>query len=323
MSNITSDELARLCGVSQGTVDRALNDRPGISEKTKRRILETAERYGFIKNMRASALVSGKSGILGLVVLSLNNEFFSALATSIEKSAEKLGYSTMLAQSFSSAEREKQSIKRLCGMGVDGLIVCSVGMGREYGGFLKSLDKPIVGVLNKPEGGFPFAGIDDFSAMRDSVFYAAARGYTRFSLFAPTLKYEKESNIYAQKSRRDGFVSAVRELGKEENVCVAESEVFRAVEKGRRAVLCTSDYYALKLAEYLKEKDIIVKRDYGLMSFDNIAALRYIEPRLVTVDYSADEIGEACVGALADQINGKEPARDVLVPYRIADGETL
>ncbi|MFQ9799464.1 MAG: helix-turn-helix domain-containing protein [Clostridia bacterium] len=56
---ITSDELARLCGVSQGTIDRALNNRPGISPKTKQKVLQMAKDHGFIKNQYASSLSRG------------------------------------------------------------------------------------------------------------------------------------------------------------------------------------------------------------------------------------------------------------------------
>ena len=91
MKRITSLELAALCGVSQGTVDRALNNRPGISEKTRHRILQAAEENGYVKDMRASSLVSGKSGLLGLVLFDLRNEFFAQLATAAEARARELG----------------------------------------------------------------------------------------------------------------------------------------------------------------------------------------------------------------------------------------
>ena len=86
---ITSTELAKICGVSQGTVDRALNDRSGISPKTKERILKAADEYGYIKNMHASGLVRGRSMLLGLVVFDLKNEFFSQLATAVEAEARQ------------------------------------------------------------------------------------------------------------------------------------------------------------------------------------------------------------------------------------------
>ena len=93
---ITSVELAKLCGVSQGTVDRALNNRAGISPKTKDKILKTARQYGYIKNMNASFLASGKTKLLGLVVFNFNNEFFAQLTAAIERKASEFGYSLLI-----------------------------------------------------------------------------------------------------------------------------------------------------------------------------------------------------------------------------------
>ena len=58
---ITACELAKICGVSQGTVDRALNNRAGISNATKKKILDAAARYGYLPNIHASKLAGGKS----------------------------------------------------------------------------------------------------------------------------------------------------------------------------------------------------------------------------------------------------------------------
>jgi LacI family transcriptional regulator len=93
---ITIKDLARICGVSRGTVDRALNNRGGINEETRRLILETAETYNYIKNQSAAALSAGKSPLLGVILFSLDNEFFSTIVSSIEKNARKFGYSVLV-----------------------------------------------------------------------------------------------------------------------------------------------------------------------------------------------------------------------------------
>ena len=92
---ITSTRLAAICGVSQGTVDRALNGRPGIKEETRRRILQKAEELGYVKDMRASGLVRGASWLIGLVLFDLRNEYFAQLASAVEARARALGYTVV------------------------------------------------------------------------------------------------------------------------------------------------------------------------------------------------------------------------------------
>ena len=79
---LTGTRLAKLCGVSQGTVDRALHGRGEINEKTKEKILNIAEQYGFLRS-------DGKTdertkGIIGVIVFDVVNEYFSNLIMHIK-----------------------------------------------------------------------------------------------------------------------------------------------------------------------------------------------------------------------------------------------
>lgn len=75
---ITVKEIARLAGVSRGTVDRALKNRGGISEKTKKRILEIAEQYDYKSNIIGKALVySGKPIHISAILNSIGNPFLT------------------------------------------------------------------------------------------------------------------------------------------------------------------------------------------------------------------------------------------------------
>jgi len=65
---ISSLELAELCGVSQGTVDRALHGRGGIAESTRAKILEAARLHGYAPNPAARELMTGQSSVCGAVI---------------------------------------------------------------------------------------------------------------------------------------------------------------------------------------------------------------------------------------------------------------
>lgn len=77
---ITAKELAELAGVSRGTVDRALKNRPGISSETKERILALAKKYKYRPNLIGKALVhSGKTLTVPVILNSVGNPFFAAV----------------------------------------------------------------------------------------------------------------------------------------------------------------------------------------------------------------------------------------------------
>ncbi|MEC0268263.1 LacI family DNA-binding transcriptional regulator, partial [Paenibacillus anseongense] len=65
--NITSKQIAELCGVTRGTVDRALNNRPGIHPDTRDKIMRVAEELGYRPHFLAQSLVKGHTKTLGIV----------------------------------------------------------------------------------------------------------------------------------------------------------------------------------------------------------------------------------------------------------------
>ena len=79
---ITTAHLAKICDVSQGTVDRALHNRSDISTETKHKILSVANKYGYRESFETEQTKSNKK--IGIIIFNLNNEYFSKLVTEIE-----------------------------------------------------------------------------------------------------------------------------------------------------------------------------------------------------------------------------------------------
>ena len=76
IGKISSTEIAKICGVSQGTVDRALNNRNGISPQTKEKILSVAKEFGYRPNIHTRCMAGGKSHLIGVVILTLITGLF-------------------------------------------------------------------------------------------------------------------------------------------------------------------------------------------------------------------------------------------------------
>ena len=74
--SVTIKDIAQICKVSEGTVDRALNARPGISEKTKEYILKVAKELNYTPNHLARGLAKGRSMTIGVVVFYFRNKYF-------------------------------------------------------------------------------------------------------------------------------------------------------------------------------------------------------------------------------------------------------
>lgn len=293
---ITTSRLAEICGVSQGTVDRALNGRGEINLETKQKILRAAKQYGYRKPAERSESDKIK-GQIGIVVFNLNNEYFSDFITETEQILSELGYCAVVMTTQYDMQKEIECIKNLYNMGVCGIILCSSGFGKDFKNYLALFDIPIVAIGNDL-GFIPYAGVDNFSAMREMTLSVLKEGYSNLVYFSPALKYK---NAAAQILRYKGFLSAAD--GKNFKIASDISEVCETCGKDT-AVICSADYYALLV--YFKTK---CKKITG---FDNISAIKKYNLKIDSVDSSVKETAKAAVDII---MNKKETS--VVIPHRI------
>lgn len=325
---ITTKQLAEICGVSRGTVDRALNNRPGIHPDLRAKILETAEKLGYRPNYLAQSLVKGRTMTLGVIVFDLHNRFFAQLINSIESRAKEDGYFVYLTLTDKDLDVEKACIDHLVSRKVDALILCSVGYGSEYAQYLKSLSIPIVTVTNQISEDLPFLSINDYNAMKDAVSFVLDKGYQEIIYVSPALKYRGQLNIYAQEQRFKGASETLRSVGKDILV-IGDTNINAALDKmqfnrdKKTAIICSNDIYALKILNYLKERNVRVPEDVGLMGFDNIDTLEYVSPKLSTVAYPLDKIGQKAVEFLMDSLEGNDTGTPKLLEHSIISGNSI
>ena len=282
-SKITTTQLARICGVSQGTVDRALHNRGDINPKTRERILAIAREYDYIPNVKINN--QANSMLIGVVLFDLYNEFFSKIAMSLVNAAKSVGYSVIFQFSEKDYKSERSALEYFDYIGVDGIILFSVGSdSEEYKTYLQLLKKPIIMIGNKMFD-FHYIGIDDADAMREVTERIAERIPVGDILYyAPILK-ENLHSVNAQRLRVNGFVEAMTTLGKSYRIVTSLEEI-----SDFGGIVCSTDYYVLQVLKHLGyPKDIIIS------GFDNISLLNNFQAKVLTVDYSTDQIASECI----------------------------
>ena len=315
MGRITVKDLARICGVSIGTVDRAINGRGGINPETKKKILDAAAEYGFVKNQSAISLSLGKPNLIGVIMTNLKTEFLTTLLTAIESEASARGYSTLIMLSNYSPERERGCAERMRSMNLAGLIVFPVISEPDYYLNIMKTGVPVVTVANRIEG-IPFIGIDDYEAMRQGTEFVLSRGYERLVYIAPMLEKLGRENLSAQVMRRDGFLDAAR--GREYTL-IEERPVYRELlrqlasgefrHEKKTALICPSDAYTVDCLP-------LIGKDIGIMGFDRLPTLGRLIPDLAGIAYPTADIGKAAVGALFGE-------KYDLFPFKLVAGETI
>ena len=145
-NKISTLQLARICNVSQGTVDRALHNRSGIKPETRQRIIEAARKYGY----RPEG--ADKNRTVGIIVFDLYNDYFSELITKTETALRSIGFYSIIMFTDKDKQNELECIEKMYNAGVDSIILCPVNSGKDFSSYLKSWKIPIITLGNKVDG---------------------------------------------------------------------------------------------------------------------------------------------------------------------------
>ncbi|MEC2346659.1 LacI family DNA-binding transcriptional regulator [Paenibacillus barengoltzii] len=327
---VSIKEIARICGVSIGTVDRALNNRPGISPKTKEKILKVAKEKNYRPDYRAQSLVKGKTKTIGVVLFDLKNRSFALLMNAIESELRRTGYSLHLTLTDKDKKKEIESIKYLIDRKVDGIILFSVNQGKEFNTFLNSINIPIVTIFNHVSDQWHHIGVQERKAMQDAVKHTISKGYKRFVFICPPLSLLGKVNIYTQHERLKGFQDGLKEFNMlDQCIIIKEKDYLKKVAEGnfvgkeKTAILCTCDAHALEVMRFFKDQKVNIPGEIGIMGFDNIDVLRYVEPKLTTVEYPINEIGIRAVESLVCKLEKGTFPSVPLLDYKIIPGESI
>lgn len=327
--NVTSKEIASICGISRGTVDRALNNRPGIKPETKEKVLRIAKELGYRPHFLARSLVKGNTMTLGIVIFDINNRILAQIINSIEARAREMGYFVYLTLTNKDSEMEIDCINHLVDRKVDGIVLMSVNKGEPFNKYLTSLKTPIVTFGNRISDQFPFVWINDQKAIKEAVYYIHSKGYKEIIYVCPPLSLPKKENLYSPEQRFIGFKEACKEIKTIKKTVIKDKNYISAIArslshiKSKKAILCTSDKYAVNILNFLRDKSIHVPNDVGIMGFDNIDTLNFITPGLTTIAYPQEKIGVRIVDSLIDQIEGRQIPSTFLYDHTIVERESV
>lgn len=328
--SITTNEIAKICNVSRGTVDRALNGRAGINPKTKEMILQTAKELGYVPHLLASSLATGKTYTVGLVVFDLVSRHFAELVTSVQRNLLEKGIFCYICITGKDQDQETQLVSDLMARKVDGMIISPINDGPEFLAMLLKWGKPIVAVNNTLDERFSFVGGNSDLAVYKGMRYFFQKGYRDVLFVCPPYRRLGQENLYAQLIRVDGFQRFLRENTEMHGTLVSDESYLDIVlsliqnhNTGKLGVFCSSDHYALKIYKAAREHGLSAPKDFGLMGFDGIDTLQYLDSRITTMYYPAEKIGDISANCLHQMIHGAKQPVHTVIDCPLVEGTTL
>ncbi len=305
MKTVCIKDIAKESGVSITTVSLILNNKANtISEETIKRVQTIAKEMGYRPNAIASSLKTKKTKLIGYVMPSIENSFFSEIAKKVEKIIEKKGYSIVICSSDDKFEKDYNLIEMLSSRMIDLLLYCPSVETLEGENLnkiialLHSIDIPYIIVDRQIEGDLHSKVVcDDKEGALDAMEYLIENGHERIACITGPLSMSSASNRYVGYTEGLGrhhipFDSSLVRYG---NFDYASGyEAGKSIAKtDATAVFVCNDLMAYGAMKALKEAGKAVPEDISVIGYDDLLFSALLDTPLTTVHQDIDALGKA------------------------------
>lgn len=308
----TISDIAKELNITTATVSRALNHHPAISNETKRRVQQVAERLNYSRNKIASSLRLGRTQVIGVMIPSAEINFFGSVVHGIESIASEYDYSVLIYQSNESAIAEQKGLEAFMSARVDGILVSIAKQTRDFSHFLaiKKRGIPLVFFDRANDNlSIPSVVIDDYKGAFIATEHLIQQGYQRIAHISGP------QHLKIFKDRLNGYIGALQAYNLSvADECIIQGDV--SIESGTKAVsnllkmadppdavFAVEDFTALGVIKELKKQNRKIPEEFGVVGFANEAFGEHITPSLSSIDQQTVQMGKEACKLVLEMIN--------------------
>lgn len=324
-------EVARKVGVSEATVSRVLNGKPGVSEQTREAVLTALDVLGY---ERPTKLRGERARLVGLVLPELQNPIFPAFAEVVGGALAQQGFTPVLCTQTAGGVSEEDYVDLLLGQQVSGIVFAGGhyaqrGASHDHYRLLSDRKLPVV-LINASieELAFPTVSCDDVVAVEQALGHLVSLGHTRIGLLlGPEDHVPSERKLQAARdvAARLGLDLDDRLVARSTySLESGQASATRLLRHGVTGIVCASDPLALGAIRAVRRSGRRVPDDVSVVGYDDSAFMNCTEPPLTTVRQPIDAMGRAAIDLLVAQIRGAAVASDELLfePELVVRGST-
>jgi len=322
---ITLKDLSKMLGISESAVSMALNDKEGVSEKTRNTVKSTAMKYGYMPDAIARSLAVQKSKTIGLIVPDIENPYYGKMVRCIDSYVRELGYTLNLSISNEDIALEKESIWNFVSKQVEGIIVSPLNkplddfshydlpLKRELplafiAAHYTSVKAPYV-MVNLEQGAFNLVSYLLGSGHRRIAFISAQRDIIAAS--SRIKGYRRAYDASKLKIDNDLFITCSRPNFEEAYIVAT-----RLIKEKRDidAIITANDYMALGVLKAMYEQGIRVPQDISIAGYDDIIYASLANVPLTTVVQDIERMSRLSVNMIMDMItNNTLTAENIMI----------
>ncbi|MFI6320056.1 LacI family DNA-binding transcriptional regulator [Nonomuraea sp. NPDC050556] len=297
-------EVAKKVGVSEATVSRVLNGKPGVSDATREAVLTALDVLGY---ERPTQLRGDRARLVGLVLPELQNPIFPAFAEVVGGALAQQGFTSVLCTRTVGGVTEAEYVDLLLQQQVSGVVFAGglyAQADASHAHYELILERKLPTVLVNAAVEhlhFPQVSSDDVVAAEMAIRHLRALGHERIGLVLGPRDH------MPSRRKLDTFLADGGDPGDVEHTIFSleggHAAATRLVKRGVTGIVCASDLLALGAVRAARRAGLAVPQDVSVIGYDDSALMNCTEPPLTTVRQPIDAMGRAAVELLVAQID--------------------
>ncbi|NEB76619.1 LacI family transcriptional regulator [Streptomyces sp. SID14478] len=324
-------QVAKKVGVSEATVSRVLNGRPGVSEATRQSVLTALDVLGY---ERPTQLRGERSRLVGLVIPELQNPIFPAFAEVMGGALAQRGLTPVLCTQTKGGAAEADYVDLLLQQQVSGVVFAGglfAESNAQHGHYHRLAERriPVVLINAAVEGiDFPCVACDDTVAVEQAWRHLSSLGHRRIGLALGPRDHEpSRRKLQAARALARAAGTSLPDEFVERSIFSLEggqAAATRLLARGVTGIVCASDPLALGAVRAARRRGLRVPQDLSVVGYDDSSFMTCTEPPLSTVRQPIEAMGRAAVDLLVAAIQGAQshPGELLFEPELVVRGST-
>ena len=333
--SVTIKDVAHLANVAPSTVSRVIANNPRISQKTKVRVREAMKELGYHPNFIARSLANQSTQILGLVLPTISEAFFTtpiftAIVRGLSEGAREKNYSILMNTGKSEEEIYDGVVEMVQGGMVDGIVLAYSQKNDAIISYLQSRDFPfvLIGNLIDVDEDMIYVDNDNFAAGKEVTEYLLNLGHEKIAFIGGHLQ------VPMTRERLLGYDAALKEHG------ILPSNDYRlyddlikdgapgvvkrllALPVKPTALVVSDDMISIGIVNNLMANGISVPEQMSIISF-NDAHAELSFPALTTINLNIFDLGYEAANCLIKMLaTPSEPVKSPIIPHQIVERDS-
>ncbi len=319
MGKPTMDDVAAHAGVSRALVSLVMRESPRVSDRSREKVLASANQLGYRPNAWARNLASGQTNTIGVMLNDLHNPYFTELAEGVAATAAESGMELLITSGWQREAGEHAAIDTLLNLRIDGMVLGAARFSNEvFESVAAQMPTVAVAKFGSPDG-LDTVCNDEAHGSELVVEHLTSLGHTRVA-------HIDGGNAPGAPERRRGFMTSMSERGLapivfegdfNEHAGLSAAEQLMKLKEPPTAIFAANDLSATGVLAHLRSIGARVPEDVAVVGYDDTLLAGLGALSLTTVHQPRQLFGQRATELLLDRIDGRTESKHELIQPRL------